>query len=148
MRRSAPTALLSRSPRHVLRAPCQIVRLRDFRLISDRVENFSARGLLVSPAEAVLTGEPVLVSLQFQETGEWLDAEATITRVVHGRRPGEWARRLGLEFDDLDPRAKRLLERKLRSTPPAPPRGRPGRRETWSGWSVARLSAQALPIPS
>jgi hypothetical protein len=148
MRRSAPTALLSRSPRHVLRTPCQVVRLRDFRLISDRVENFSARGLLVSPAEAVFTGEPVLVSLQFPETGEWLDAEATVTRVVHGRRPGEWARRLGLEFDDLDEPTKLLLERKLRTTPPAPPRGRPGRRETWSGWSLARLAARTEPLTS
>lgn len=102
----------------------------------------------MSPAEAVFTGEPVLVSLQFPETGEWLDAEATVTRVVHGRRPGEWARRLGLEFDDLDETTKLLIERKLRTTPPAPPRGRPGRRETWSGWSLARLAARTEPLTS
>jgi c-di-GMP-binding flagellar brake protein YcgR len=124
------------------------LRLRDFRLISDRVENFSAGGLLVSPAEPVLTGEPVLVSLKFPETEEWLDAVAVVTRVVHGRRPGEWARRLGLEFDDLDEKTKRLLERKLRFTPPAPPRGRPGRRGTLSGWLLARLSARVGPLPS
>jgi hypothetical protein len=144
MRRSPSSRLFPRSPRHVLRTPCQIVRLRDFRLIADRVENFSAGGLLVSPAEPVLTGEEVLISLRFPQTDEWFDATAVVSRVVHGRRPGEWSRRLGLEFHELDLEGKCLIERQLRLTPPAPPRGRPGRRETFSGWALARLSARTL----
>jgi hypothetical protein len=108
------------------------------------VENFSAGGLLVSPAEPVLTGEEVLISLRFPQTDEWFDATAVVSRVVHGRRPGEWSRRLGLEFHELDLEGKCLIERQLRLTPPAPPRGRPGRRETFSGWALARLSARTL----
>jgi hypothetical protein len=142
MRRSLLVGRSTRAPRHALHAPCQIIRLRDFRLIADRIENFSAEGLLVSPAEAVLTGEPVLVSLQFPDTGDWFDAEATVARVVHGRRPGEWTRCLGLIFDRLGRDAERVLTRQLGHTPPAPPRSRPGRRG-YSQTALARLSALA-----
>jgi hypothetical protein len=131
-----------RPSRYVLRVPCEVVRLRDFRLIADRVEDFSAGGLLVSPAEPVLTGEPVIVSLQFPATGDWLDAEAIVTRVLHGRRPGESTRCLGLEFGRLDRRGWLSLHRNLGRTPPAPPRARPGRRRaTYS--TVAELCASA-----
>ncbi|HVU03056.1 MAG TPA: PilZ domain-containing protein [Polyangiaceae bacterium] len=134
--------ILPRHPRHVLRTACQIVRARDFRLIADRLENFSLGGLLVSPAEAVLTGEPLWVSLKFPETGDWLDTTAVVSRVVHGRRPGEWTRKLGLAFDALDDDATGVLLRNLALTPPAPPRGRAGRRATFSGWALARLAAR------
>lgn len=147
MWRSYPVGRSERPSRYVLKAPCQVVRLRDFRLVADRVEDFSAGGLLVSPAEPVLTGEAVLVSMQFPATGEWLDAEAFVSRVLHGRRPGETARCLGLEFGRLDRRGWLSIHRNLGRTPPSPPRARPGRRRaTWS--SVAELSAsffRALP---
>ncbi len=52
----------------------------------------------------------------------WFDAEGTIARVVHGRRPGDSGRCLGLEFDELDPEAKWLLARALRDVPPPVPR--------------------------
>lgn len=110
--------------------------------MADRVENFSEGGLLVSPAESVLTGEPVFVSLRFPESDCWLDATATVARVVHGRRPGEWTRYLGLEFDDLDRASKALLEHQLRWTPPVPPRSRLGRRAPFSARALARLVAQ------
>jgi PilZ domain len=140
MWRSYPVGRAERPSRYVLRVPCEVVRLRDFRLIADRVEDFSAGGLLVSPAEPVLTGEEVIVSMRFPATGEWLDAEAVVTRVLHGRRPGETARCLGLEFGKLDRRGWLSIHRNLGRTPPAPPRARPGRRKaTWS--SIAALAA-------
>jgi len=125
----------------VLRIPCEVVRLRDFRLIADRVEDFSAGGLLVSPAEPVLTGEPVLISLRFPATSDWLDAEAVVTRIVHGRRPGESSRCLGIEFDHLDRRGWLSLHRNLGRTPPAPPRARPGRRRA----TFAKIATLAAP---
>lgn len=128
MRRSDLRGRPARPPRYLLRVPCQVVRLRDFRLVADRVEDVSAGGLLVSPAEPVLTGEPVLISMRFPATGDWLDVEAFVTRIVHGRRPGETARCLGIEFDRLDRFGWLSLHRNLGRTPPAPPRARPGRR--------------------
>jgi hypothetical protein len=89
----------------------------------------------------------VLVSLHFPETGDWLDTTGVVMRIVHGRRPGEWERRLGLELDDLDSTMRRLLERNLARTPPAPPRARPGRRALLDGRRLAGLSARlAMPF--
>lgn len=121
--------LLTRRPvRHCLRGPCQVVRLRDFCLVADRIENLSSWGMLVGPADPVLTGEKVLVSFQLPADGRYIDALATVTRVVHGRRPGDRTRQLGLQFDQLSEYDRFRLRRALHRRPPAPPGPRPGRR--------------------
>jgi hypothetical protein len=89
----------SRPIRHTAHIVCQIVRERDFKLVADRVLNLSIQGMLVAPADPVLTGEKLIVSFQLPDDGEWVDATATVARVVHGRRPGEFRRALGLEFE-------------------------------------------------
>jgi hypothetical protein len=110
-----------RLPRHVLRLPCQVVRERDFRLIADRLENLSLSGLSVSPAEPVLTGEKLIVSFRLPKEGVWVDAEARVTRVIHGRRPGEEGRALGLSFENVDEPAQQAIARELERIPVAPP---------------------------
>lgn len=117
-----------RHTRRQTRLPCQVVRERDFRLVADTISNLSQTGLLVTPADPVLTGERLLVSFQVPGSSIWIDTEATVTRVVHGRRPGEYSRALGLEFDPLPPAAKLALERSLGRLLPVPPGARPGRR--------------------
>lgn len=126
------TVPLTRGPaprpsRHSLRLDCQIVRERDFQLVADRIENLSTWGALVGPADPVLTGEALLVSFRLPD-GTWIDASAVVTRVLHGRRPGESARRLGIEFRDLTEYDRFLLRRALGHRPLAPPGARPGRR--------------------
>jgi len=118
-----------RSSRHSVRLPCQVVRERDFRLVADRIVNLSASGLVVMPADPALTGERLIVSFQVPGSEDWIDAEATVARVVHGRRPGEYSRGLALELEDIEA-FPQLLREALRSSPPAPPGNRPGRRET------------------
>lgn len=110
-----------RTPRHLLRLPCQVVRERDFRLIADRLDNLSLTGLSVSPAEPVLTGEKLIVSFRLPHEAIWVDAEVRVTRVIHGRRPGEDVRSLGLAFEHLDFQAQRAIARELSQTPVAPP---------------------------
>ncbi len=117
-----------RPARHTIRQACQIVRERDFRLVADRIENLSSFGMLVSPADPVLTGEKVFVSFQLPGTSKWFDATATVRRVIHGRRPHESKRMLGLEFDELRPHERFQLRRALQARPVAPPGDRPGRR--------------------
>jgi hypothetical protein len=117
-----------RMPRHLMRLPCQVVRERDFRLIADRVENLSLTGISVSPAEAVLTGEKLIVSFRLPHEGVWIDAEACVTRVIHGRRPGEDQRALGLAFQDVNEELRCAIARELTRIPPAPP-GRSHRSE-------------------
>ena len=105
-----------RMPRRLLRQRCQVIRERDFRLIADQVVDLSASGALVMPADPVLTGERLILSFQLPHSLYWVDTEALVTRVLHGRRPGEHTRGI-------------MLERALKYMPPAPPRYRPGRRD-------------------
>jgi hypothetical protein len=127
MRRSA-LKVSRRSTRHSVGLNCQVVRERDFQLIADRIVNLSASGLVVSPADPALTGERLIVSFQIPHSGQWVDAEATVARVVHGRRPGEHTRGLALELENVEDIPKMVLSRALRRCPPAPPGHRSGRR--------------------
>lgn len=111
----------TRRSRRTFHAQCQVVRERDFRLVADRVENLSASGMLVGPADPVLTGERLIVSFRLPRNGYWIDAEAVVSRVVHGRRAGECTRALGVQFENLDPRARRALALSLYQAPPIPP---------------------------
>lgn len=129
----------SRPSRHTICIPCQVVRERDFRLVADRVENLSTWGMLVAPSDPVVTGEKVLVSFQLPGTSDWIDVTATVRRVLHGRRPSEMTRKLGLEFDDLNPYGRFLIRRALRKVPLSPPGARPGRRQL--GFKIGLLAA-------
>jgi hypothetical protein len=121
-----------RTPRRILRAKCQVVRERDFRLVADQVVDLSPTGALVMPADPVLTGEAVLISFKLPHIPYWLDAEAIVARVVHGRRPGEHTRGLALTFQRLSGISRYMIEQSLRYLPPAPPSFRAGRRENAS----------------
>jgi c-di-GMP-binding flagellar brake protein YcgR len=118
-----------RPVRYSARGPCQIVRDNDFRLVADQIENLSTWGMLVGPADPVLTGERVFVSFELPAGHGWFDATARVTRVVHGRRSKETTRLLGLEFEDLRPYDRYRLRQALAGIPPVPLRGRKGRRE-------------------
>ena len=116
----------ARSVRHTAKIECQVVRLKDFRLVADRIENLSSDGLLVGPADPVMTGEPVIVSFKLPGLRDYIDAEAVVARVVHGRRPGEIRRELGLEFVNISRFSRMLLSAYIRRLPPIPPRFRRG----------------------
>jgi hypothetical protein len=108
--------------RRAIRVDCQVVRERDFRLIASRGVDVSSTGMLVATDETVLTGEPLFISFRLPRTERWFDTEGTIARVVHGRRPGDAGRCLGLAFDTLDAEARWLLARALRDIPPPVPK--------------------------
>jgi hypothetical protein len=132
-----------RANRHTFRTNCQVVRERDFRLVADEIRNVSTTGVLVTPADPVMTGERLFVSFQLPGTDSWIDAQGTVTRVIHGRRPGEHSRSFGVEFDELDGWQRYVLRRALKGVPLVPPGGRPGRRCTRS--ILRALATQTLP---
>jgi hypothetical protein len=111
--------------RRSMRVECQVVRERDFRLLGSRAVDLSPMGMLVMAQEKVLTGEPVVVSFRIPLSSRWFDAEATVARVVHGRRPGDLGRCFGLSFDSLEEDATAFLRRALRGVPPHLPRREP-----------------------
>lgn len=117
-----------RLPRHMLFAPCQVVREDDFRLVADSILDLSVSGVLVAPADPVLTGQRLILSFQLPHSLYWVDTEAIVTRVVHGRRPGEHTRALALTFDRIPGISRYMIRHALDYLPPAPPRHRSGRR--------------------
>lgn len=147
MRRHHPTTT-ARAQRHALTVDCQIVRERDFRLVADRMMDLSISGALAVPAEPVLTGEALIVSFRMPGAERWFDIEAFVQRVAHGRREGEHARALGIAFERFLEGGRYPLAWALRAFPPAPPRLRPGRRDTVrSSRRLARLSSRSLVRP-
>lgn len=78
-------------------------------------------GMQVLTGSPVLTGEPLRIVICLPETQRWLTVNGHVARVLHGRRPGEWGRRLGIElethdYDDVEKlaEASRRLEARAR----------------------------------
>ncbi|MDB5214808.1 MAG: hypothetical protein JWO86_2735 [Myxococcaceae bacterium] len=131
------------STRRGVTLPCQAVRESDFKLIADRTLDISVDGLLLplQSDEHVLTGETLI--LTFPIPGMWIDAEATITRVVHGRRPGDEGAACGVLFDVISPSARAALAGFLHGKPPPLPRRGPLARMRRGG-EAPRLADQAI----
>ena len=113
----APRPRKSRSPRFSIRIPCQLVRVRDFRLVGRTIADLSEEGALIEALDRVLTGEQLLVSFRAPFSSRWIDADAVVARVVHGRRTGDLRRSLGISFTNLPPEARRLLHEGLWGLP-------------------------------
>jgi hypothetical protein len=121
-----------RSMRRSVRVECQVVREHDFRLLGRRAVDLSNDGMLVltdgEPRVSrlrgdpnVLTGEDVIVSFRAPTTRLWFDCTATVARVIHGRRPGDWGPCLGLSFESMDEVTRAFLRAELRGLPPPVP---------------------------
>ncbi len=98
---------------------CQVVRERDFKLVSSLAFDLSTEGMQVLSGERVLTGEPLIVSFRSPGARGWFDLEATVARVIHGRRPGDRGRGLGLSFHSMCEGDKGRLFDGLRGLGPA-----------------------------
>jgi hypothetical protein len=114
-----------RSIRRALDVECRVVRERDACLIARRSVDLSPLGMLVVADVPVLTGEPLWVFFRLPQTDAWMGADATVVRVVHGRRPGDAGRCLGVEFEALDDGSARYLRHALRRVPPPLPMREP-----------------------
>jgi len=97
---------------------CQVVREHDFRRVSQLGLDLSTDGMLVATRDVVLTGEELIVSFRAPLSDRWFDAEATVARVIHGRRPGDRGRCLGLSFRGQTAAWQRELFAQLRGLPP------------------------------
>jgi hypothetical protein len=107
-----------RSFRRYVRLDCQVVREHDFVIIGDLALDLSTQGMLVRAKRRVLTGEEVVVSFKPPRCNRIFDACATVARVIHGRRPGDYGVCLGLEFHAVDRDDQALLFEHLRGMSP------------------------------
>jgi hypothetical protein len=111
-----------REVRRAVGLTCQVVRERDFRLIAEQALDLSPDGMLVASEHDMAVGESLIVSFKATQLGLWFDTEASVARIIKGRRPGDRGAGLGLSFSSLD-RVKRLILRgHLRRVPPPLPR--------------------------
>jgi hypothetical protein len=81
------------------------------------VLDLSATGMLLETELPILTGEELIVSFKSPSADRWFDCEASVARVVHGRRRNDAQRALGIAFDAIDPWNELLLCEHLRSAP-------------------------------
>jgi len=136
--------LIPRVCRHSVRLRCQVVRLHDFRLLANTIENISIGGMLAGPSMPANPGEKLIVSFFLPNIRQWLDTDAEVARVIRGRRPQDRGPQLGIRFEGLSAEHEQGLRRALAYVPPAPPAPRAGRRNRQeelsrfimeSGWS-------------
>ena len=111
-----------REVRRAVGLACTVVRERDFRVVAHQALDVSPDGMLVSTETPLEVGENMIVSFRATQLGLWFDTEASVARMVKGRRDGDRGAGIGLSFSTLD-RVKRLILRgHLRRIPPPLPR--------------------------
>lgn len=114
------------SLRRYVRLDVQVVRDFDFQLVGDLALDLSPRGMLVRSAlpsakagkrvTPVFTGEEVVLAFKPPKSNKWFDAQGTVARVVHGRRPGDYGLSYGIEFHNLSANDEQRLFDDLRGT--------------------------------
>jgi hypothetical protein len=107
--------------RRAVKIPCRVVRDADFQLLSTRTVDLSPDGALVTTDAGVEIGDVCIMSFEFTNLGLWFDTEATVTRVIEGRRPTDRGRAIGLRFQTLDAVHRLILRGHLRKVPPPVP---------------------------
>lgn len=117
LRRNSPR----RAFRRYVRLDCQVVRETDLQPVGELALDLSTDGMLVKTTERILTGEELIVVFRPPGSNRIIDAAATVARVVHGRRPGDRGRSLGLQFDSMRESDRALLWESLRGLPAPEP---------------------------
>lgn len=110
-----PVSERRRTSRRPVEVGCQAVTDYDFFLLGDEIVDLSTDGLLLrSDGTPALIGEVVLISFRPPESDQWIDAEATVVRLVTGQTPG--APGIGLRLGPLPPFEQGLLSASLELT--------------------------------
>ena len=110
-----------RRRRHHVALAGQLVRERDFREIGTRILDLSEFGMSVATSSALEIGDSILVAFMAPYSRTWVDAEAMVRRVSHGRRRSDRTLAAGLEFTVIDQVARALLREQLKGLPPPLP---------------------------
>lgn len=107
--------------RRAIEAACQVVEEAEFTLLGDEVVDLSVDGMMVRSDALPPVGTAVFVSFRAPGTDHWIDTEATVARLVRGRRRSDRDRGLGLRFGQLSEQDREVLRRSLVGRPPPVP---------------------------
>lgn len=121
MQEELSTATDRKTLRRRVRIPCQVVRERDFALVSDLCFDISPEGMRVRCLSPVALDTPLLVSFRVPDAGVHMDVSARVTRIAKGRRQGERFPTVGISFVDLTPLEGAILTARLKGLPPPTP---------------------------
>jgi PilZ domain-containing protein len=116
-----------RAFRRYVRLDCQVVREHDFKLVAELALDLSEHGMLVATRERVLTGEELVICFKPPQSNRFVDALGHVARVIHGRRPGDRGRCLGIELHYMDESDRHYLWQCLRGLPAPEPLRDPAR---------------------
>ncbi|HQY63417.1 MAG: PilZ domain-containing protein [Myxococcales bacterium] len=115
-----------RANRKLKSIPCQLIRHSDRQVFPEQTTDLSEAGMFIESDAGLVVGDTLTVSFQTGDLGLWVDAQATIVRLVRGRRREDRGGvGFGLRFDGLEA-VKRLVVRGAlrRARPPLPRRKR------------------------
>jgi hypothetical protein len=108
--------------RRAIELSCCVVRRRDAKVIGRRAFDLSPYGMRVELADIdVDPGDMFHVCFRATDIQKWFYTEASAARILHGRRPRERGRSLGLRFETLDAVSRLILRGALRKVPPPLP---------------------------
>ena len=111
--------------RRAVQLPCQVVREEDFRLVGDRAVDLTPEGMLIVTDRMDLeVGQSLIISFQATEFGIWFDTEATVARIIKGKRKGDIGRAVGVRFQGLENVKRLILRSAFHGVPPPVPRRR------------------------
>lgn len=78
--------------------------------------------MLIKLRQGVEVGDKLIVSFQATPMGIWFDSEATVRRIVHGRRPTDTMPAFGISLDSLSNVHRHIMKGYLRNIPPPIPK--------------------------
>ncbi len=108
--------------RRAVEVTCCVVRQSDGKIVGRRGFDLSPYGMRVELKDIdVDPGDRLHVCFQATQLMKWFYTDARAARVLHGRRPREKGRSLGLEFETLDAVSRLILRGALRKIPPTLP---------------------------
>jgi len=125
--------------RRALRTECHAVAEDGFRFLGQQTLDLSEGGILLRSDREAEVGETVLLALKVPGGQTWIDAEATIARIVRGHRAGDEGQAYGLRFEQMAPLDQAVLAGSLEGSPPPPPSPARGLRRDYAG-SVLSLA--------
>jgi hypothetical protein len=111
--------------RRAIRLGCRARKIGSVGLVGDRTLDLSPEGMLLLSDERIDPGTELAISFFATDLPIWFDTRAVVARVVHGRRPGDPGRALGLRFRSLSAVSRLILRGHLGRYPPSPPTRKP-----------------------
>jgi hypothetical protein len=117
---------LRKTLRRAVRSRCTAFSVNGYREIGTLVLDLSLQGMLVACNDGVEVGDPIMLFFKAPGTDEfWLDAEAEVTRIVHGFRQHDPGYCMGVRFTYLERPEREQLSNRLIGYPPPIPQRRP-----------------------